>query len=282
MSPSRPRTQSLYHAARGPSLPAGSALLLVLAAIATLITAAQLAVMAGAPLLVAMAAGQLGMLALALGVLRAARLPRRALGIAAAPPRFWAAGALVGVSAWYLNLALIDALVTVEPEEVETLQRLVERPGLPVVLLAVALVPAVCEEVLFRGVLLRGLAARIAPVAALLVSSAMFAVYHFKPVQMLPTFTLGLVLGAISLRAGSILPSALAHLLNNAMAIVVDRQASEPLSRGLAEHPRLALAGFGALFIAGTAVAVSAPAAWAATVAPAGPADPAGAPGSSR
>ena len=199
------------------------------------------------------------MLALSLGVLRAARLPLRALGIAAAPPRFLVAGALIGASAWYLNLALVDLLVTVEREEVETLQRLVERPALPAVLLAVALVPAACEEVLFRGALLRGLAARIAPAAALAVSAAMFAVYHFRPVQMLPTFTLGLVLGALSLRAGSILPSALAHCLNNALAIVVHRQASEPLSRGLAEHPHLALAGFGALFVAGTAVAVTAP-----------------------
>ncbi len=90
---------------------------------------------------------------------------------------------------------------------------------------------------------------------------------------MLPTFTLGLVLGAIALRAGSILPSALAHCINNAMAIVVHRQASEPLSRGLAEHLHLALAGFGALFVVGTAVAVTRTRARRATpvAAPAGP-----------
>ena len=250
----------MYHATPGPSLSAGSALLLVLAAIATLIAAGQLAVLLGAPLLVALVAGQLGMLALALGVLRVARLPLRALGIAAAPLRLVAAAVLIGSSAWYLNLALVDALVTVEPDETLALQRLVERPALLAVLLAVALVPALCEEVLFRGALLRGLASRIAPGAALVVSAAMFAIYHFRPVQMLPTFTLGLVLGALVLRGGSILPSALAHCINNAMAIVVHRQASEPLSRGLAEHPHLALAGFGALFVVGTAVAVTAPA----------------------
>jgi predicted tellurium resistance membrane protein TerC len=51
----------------------------------------------------------------------------------------------------------------------------------------------------------------------------------------------------------------IAHFLNNAMAIVVHRQESEPLSRGLAEHPHLALAGFGALFVAGLALAIAAP-----------------------
>jgi sodium transport system permease protein len=249
----------LYHATPGPSLSATSALALVLAAIATLIVVSQLALGIGAPLHAAMAIAQLGMLALSLIALRAARLPPRALGIAAAPARFLAAGVLIGVSAWYLNLALVDAFVDVEREEVETLARLVERPSLVGVVLAVALAPAVCEEVLFRGALLRGLASRIPPVAALLIASAMFAGYHWKPVQMLPTFTLGLVLGVLALRSGSILPSVIAHFLNNTMAIVVHRQESEPLSRGLSDHPHLALAGFGALFVVGTVVAVASP-----------------------
>jgi sodium transport system permease protein len=251
----------LYHAAPGPALPATSALLLVLAALATLIAVAQIAVLLGAPLHVAMAAAQLGMLALTLLVLRGARLPARALGIAPmpAPARYLAAAVLIGVSIWYLNLALVSALVDVAPEETETLQRVVERPPLLTVLLAIALAPAVCEEVLFRGALLRGLAARIAPAAALGIASAMFAAYHFKPVQMLPTFTLGLVLGALSLRAGSILPAMLAHFLNNAMAIVVHRQESEALTRGLADHPGLALIACGALFLLGVGVAITAP-----------------------
>lgn len=240
-------------------MPATSALLLVLAAVATLIVASQVAFSLGAPLFAALAIAQLAMLALALGVLRVARLPPRALGIAGAPARFVVAGALIGVSGWYLNLALIDLLVDVEPAEVETLQRLVERPSLPAVLLAVALAPAVCEEVLFRGALLRGLASRLHPLVALGIASAMFSVYHWKPVQMLPTLTLGLVLGVLALRAGSILPSVIAHGLNNAMAIVVHRQESESLSRGLAEHPQVALAVFGALFVAGTALAVASP-----------------------
>jgi sodium transport system permease protein len=259
----------LYHAAPGSSLSATGALLLVLAAVATLIVGSQIALRAGAPLHVAMAIAQLALLALALIVLRAAYLPARALGIAAAPPRFVVAGALIGVSAWYLNLALVDAFVSVERAEVETLERLVERPTLAAVLLAVALAPAVCEEVLFRGALLRGLASRIPPAAALVIASAMFSLYHWKPVQMLPTFTLGLVLGVLALRAGSILPSVIAHFLNNTMAIVVHRQESESFTRGLTEHPHVALAGFGALFVVGTAVAVASPLARAPAPAPA-------------
>ncbi|HWO23122.1 MAG TPA: CPBP family intramembrane glutamic endopeptidase [Kofleriaceae bacterium] len=249
----------MYHAAPAPALPATSALLLVLAALATLIAVAKIAIGLGAPLHVALAAAQLGMLALTLLVLRAARLPPRALGIAPAQARYLAAAVLIGASIWYLNLALIDLLFDVAPEEVEALQRIVERPPLGAVLLAIALVPAVCEEVLFRGALLRALAARIAPAAALGIAAAMFAVYHFKPVQMLPTFTLGIVLGALSLRAGSILPSVIAHGLNNTMAIVVHRQESESLTRGLHDRPDLALAVCGALFLLGVGIAITAP-----------------------
>jgi sodium transport system permease protein len=269
-SPSNPRTPRLYHATPGASLSATGALLLVLAAVATLIVGSQLALRAGAPLHAAMAIAQLAMLALALIALRAAHLPPRALGIAAAPPRFVVAAALIGVSAWYLNLALVDAFVSVERADVETLERLVERPSLAAVVLAVALAPAVCEEVLFRGALLRGLASRMPPALALVIASALFSLYHWKPVQMLPTFTLGLVLGVLALRAGSIVPSVIAHFLNNTMAIVVHRQEIGPLSRGLTEHPYVALAGFGALFAAGAAVAVASPLVRAPVAAPKG------------
>ena len=258
-SPTEPRTPRLYHAAPGASLSAADALVVVLAAMATLLAVGGAAVGAGAPPFAAMAIAQLGMLAVALIALRILHHPRHAIGIAAAPARFACAGALIGLSAWYLNLALVDALIRVEPEDVETLQRAVTRPSLALVVLAVALAPAICEEAIFRGVLLRGLASRIPPLAALGVSSAMFALYHVRPVQMLPTFTLGLVLGVLSLRAGSILPAAIAHFLNNAMAIVVSRQESHALSRALDAHPYAALAVFAAIFLAGVALAALTP-----------------------
>lgn len=249
----------MYHAAPGPSLPATSGLLLVLAALATLIVVGQLSLRLGAPGYAALALGQLGMLALVLLVTRAAGRPPRALGLAAAPARFLCAGALIGVSAWYLNLALIETFLPVPPEQVEALERIIQRPPLPLAVLAIALAPAVCEEVLFRGALLRGLAARIPPLAALLISSAMFSAYHFKLVQMPATFTLGLVLGVLALRAGSILPAVIAHLLNNTMVLVVARHESDALVSGLHHHPELALIGFGALFVLGLGLAVASP-----------------------
>ena len=249
----------MYHAAPGPALSATNALLLVLAALATLIVVSWSAAKLGAPAHAVMAIGQFGMLALILAVVRAARLPVRALGITGAPVRFLCAGVLIGVSAWYLNLALVELFLPVEPEDVKALERVVQRPTLGAAVIAIGFAPALCEEVLFRGALLRGLASRIPPSAALLIASAMFSVYHFNLVQMPATFTLGLVLGVLALRAGSILPSVIAHFFNNAMVIVVARRESDALERGLHQHPELALVGFGALFLVGIGIAIAAP-----------------------
>lgn len=251
---------------------ATGALLLVLAAIASLIVVSRGVFLAGFSSGTAIAVGQLAMLLLAVLVLWRARLPARALGIAPAPARFLAAGVLLGLSTWYLNLALVDAFMRVEPEEVKTLERVVRQPSLAFALATIALAPAISEEVLFRGALLRGLASRLPAIAALLIAAAMFSAYHFNPVQMPATFTLGLVLGVLSLRAGSILPAVIAHGLNNAIVIIVARRESDALSSGLAQHPELALIGFGALFLLGLGIAIAAPLALPAAPAPRSPA----------
>lgn len=258
-SPTEPRTSRLYHATPGTSLAAGDALVVVLAALATLLAVGGGAVGAGVPPYGAMAIAQAGMLVVALIAVRILHQRPIAIGLVGTPVRFACAGALIGISAWYLNLALVDALIEVEPEDVETLQRAVARPSLGLVVLAVAIAPAVCEEAIFRGVLLRGLASRIPPVIALSVSAAMFAAYHVRPVQMLPTFTLGLALGLLSLRAGSIWPAVIAHFLNNTMAILVSRQEIDALSRALDQHRYAALAVFASIFVAGMAIAALTP-----------------------
>lgn len=247
----------MYHAA--PAVSATAGLGIALGAVATLIAVGAVATAQGAPLHAALALGQVSMLAVAVAITRASGQPLRALGIAGAPVRFLAAAVLIGVSAWYLNLALVQALIEVEPEDVRTLRRAVEQPSLPVAMLAIAVIPAVCEEIVFRGALLRGLASRLPALLALGIGSAMFALYHLRPVQMLPTFTLGLVLGVLALRTGSVLPSVIAHALNNAAAIAVARR-GDTIGSGLDAHPALALGGFGALFAAGVALALGAPA----------------------
>src|SRR5204863_6050168 len=81
--------------------------------------------------------------------------------------------------------------------------------------LALVLLPAVCEELAFRGFLLGGLRRRFAPWPALLLTSFLFALYHMNVFQFLPAFFLGVVLGVLALRTGSVLPGMVFHLIHN-------------------------------------------------------------------
>jgi sodium transport system permease protein len=88
-------------------------------------------------------------------------------------------------------------------------------------LLAFVLLPAVCEELAFRGFILGGLRRRFPAWTAIFISSFLFALYHLNVFQALPTFILGVVLGMLAVRCGSILPGMLFHLLYNGMLIGV-------------------------------------------------------------
>lgn len=87
-------------------------------------------------------------------------------------------------------------------------------------LAVIALLPGICEEVLFRGFLIRfyeGYGKK----AAVIISALLFAAFHLDPFRMLPTFLLGLLLGYLTLRSGSILNSMLSHFINNAFALLI-------------------------------------------------------------
>ncbi len=252
--PIEPRTPGLYHGGAGAAPPATFTALggfaVVCAATATLLVGAVIATSVGAPLMVTAVIAQLAMLAVPIAAARRSGRSLAAVGLARpAAGRYVAAAALIGSSAWYLNMRLVNALPV--PHDDDQLLALIDRPSLVVVLLAVAVTPAICEEVLFRGVLARAFASRFAMPLAVFLAALVFAGYHFRIVQLLPTFTLGLVLGWLAIRARSAVPGMLAHLLNNAIALVVARDEVPAVSSVLASHPTAALVGSAILTVTG-------------------------------
>ena len=96
------------------------------------------------------------------------------------------------------------------------------------VLLAVAAVlPALCEEMLFRGCL-QGVFERRGPVPGVLLTGVLFGVFHLVPHTMWPAAFLGIVLRTLVVRTGSILAEVLAHFGNNFMAVTVGYVLTEP------------------------------------------------------
>lgn len=91
-------------------------------------------------------------------------------------------------------------------------------------LLAVfALLPAICEELAFRGFILSGFSRNGRTGVAIVFSALLFGVMHMIPQQVFNAFLLGLVLGLLALRSGSIIPGVLFHFVNNAMGVLAER-----------------------------------------------------------
>jgi sodium transport system permease protein len=101
-------------------------------------------------------------------------------------------------------------------------QILSQSPTLGTTIVAFALVPAICEEFAFRGFILSGLEHQHRTRSAILLSALMFGFLHvllslFQ--QLFNATLLGIVLGLLAVRSGSILPGLIFHLLNNIIAV---------------------------------------------------------------
>ncbi|CAN5453971.1 hypothetical protein BH10PLA2_BH10PLA2_10360 [soil metagenome] len=86
-------------------------------------------------------------------------------------------------------------------------------------LLILGVIPALFEELAFRGFILVGLQRRLSPWSAVIISSAFFAIYHLNVFQAAPAFVMGAVLGTLTLWSRSIFPAMLFHLLYNTLLI---------------------------------------------------------------
>ena len=94
--------------------------------------------------------------------------------------------------------------------------------GLLLNLLVIALIPAVGEELTFRGVLQQGLMRRVkSPHVAILLSAAIFSFIHFQFYGFLPRMFLGILLGYMFYITGSLWASIAMHFVNNGTAVVV-------------------------------------------------------------
>lgn len=82
-----------------------------------------------------------------------------------------------------------------------------------------SLLAGFCEELLFRGMIFKGLKTRVGAVWALLLSSAMFGFFHITPYKMVTTALIGLWLGFLFFRSRSLWTSIYAHAFNNAVAL---------------------------------------------------------------
>lgn len=112
-------------------------------------------------------------------------------------------------------------------------------------LILVGGLPAICEELLFRGYIQTRLVKRMPAMVAVLIASVLFAAFHLDPVHVMAVLPIGLWLGFLRHASGSILPAMLAHAINNLLSVIsVMPEQADPLAAPSALLS-LGLLGFG-------------------------------------
>lgn len=142
---------------------------------------------------------------------------------------------VLGLAVWPLahEVFLLNrwlGLTSLGAEQVEMVSQMLEQwqELSPLLILGtLALAPAVCEELLFRGYLFHALA-RVVPAArAIWVSALLFGIFHVvagslaAPERFLPSLFLGLILGWVAWRSGSVWPGMLLHTCHNGLLLMV-------------------------------------------------------------
>jgi len=97
-------------------------------------------------------------------------------------------------------------------------------PEFLLVILVIAITPAICEEFLFRGLVFKNFEKILPASKAIFFSGLLFALFHFHPFNLIPLIILGVYLTFIVYHSGSILTAVICHFLNNfisAMAVYI-------------------------------------------------------------
>ena len=127
-------------------------------------------------------------------------------------------GVLASYATNYLQIGLemIGIGITMPEYEVP-----VTVPGIVIYVVAITVVPAFIEEIIFRGIIMQSLR-RFGDIFALVASSLIFGIFHLNLIQMPYAFILGLCIGYFVMRTGSLWVGVIIHFVNNSVAVAFE------------------------------------------------------------
>lgn len=99
-------------------------------------------------------------------------------------------------------------------------------------LLVIAVLPAVFEESVFRGVFFRIMEKKYSKTGLVVMTGLMFGGMHLNIFSFFQTSVLGIILGILVLRSGSIFPAMIMHFANNAVSVVIMKFMKDGLVTG--------------------------------------------------
>ena len=121
-----------------------------------------------------------------------------------------------------------------------------------VAFLSIAIIPAICEELVFRGVIMPLLAKMTRNIhAAVWITAFLFSLIHMQFYGFLPRMIMGALLGYFVVWSGSLWASVLAHFINNASAFLMFHYF------GTLETPENSVFGHWAFYVAASLIFIA-------------------------
>ncbi len=131
-------------------------------------------------------------------------------------------GGLLYIGTFLLMLVVSAGLTRIFPESTQNLEQSFEdilKQPFFLILLVTAVMPAIGEELFFRGFLCGSLRHRHGAFWGILLSSLIFGAFHMSLVKLLPTAMLGACFAYIGYASGSIFIGMFLHFLNNFLSM---------------------------------------------------------------
>jgi membrane protease YdiL (CAAX protease family) len=128
---------------------------------------------------------------------------------------------------WLLCSVLQNALFQSIPGSEDSMRALMESLGkapLTLLVLVIGLGPALAEELVFRGLIGRGLVARRGLLQGMLITSALFGIMHINPAQAIGVMPLGLAMHFVYYTTRSFWAPVTLHLFNNSLSVMLIKQ----------------------------------------------------------
>jgi sodium transport system permease protein len=134
---------------------------------------------------------------------------------------------------WVMQLYPVSDQVM---RSVAGIQQMITEAPLPSLLLVIAVLPAVCEELAFRGFMLSGLRHMGSKWRAIFITAIFFGLTHPILQQSLLAILLGVMIGYLTVQSGSIWPAMLYHMCHNGLNALSTRIPA----RWIEEYPAVA------------------------------------------
>jgi sodium transport system permease protein len=158
------------------------------------------------------------------------RSPRKTLLLVAPPPLSVLAAAALAICVHPLVHVVAELVSWVFPlsptmqKQMESMNELLTgAPDMWMLVGLIALAPAICEELAFRGFVLSGLRHMGHKWGAIVISAALFGIAHGLLQQSVMATLTGVVIGYIAVQTGSLLPCVVYHFVNNSAALFSTR-----------------------------------------------------------